>query len=311
MKKTSKVFIAGHNGLIGSSIKRKLEELSFEKIITRTHKKLDLTSKKKVDLFFSKEKPEFIFLAAAKVGGIHANSTFPADFIYENLMIQTNVIDAAYKHKAKKLIFFSSSCVYPKNCRQPMKEDYLMTGALEPTNAPYATAKLAGIEMCISYNKQYGTKFITIIPSNVYGINDNFNEDGHVLAALVKKFYFAKIKEKKTVTLWGTGRPRREFLFSDDLAAACIQLMKNHQCSDITNIGGQKDTTIKELAEIIKKIMGYSGDIIFDQTKPDGNFRRSLDGSKIKNFDWQPATSLEEGIKKTYLWYKKNKVRQK
>ena len=226
-------------------------------------------------------------------------------------MIQANVINAAYKYKAKKLIFFSSSCVYPKNCQQPMKEDCLMTGALEPTNVPYATAKLAGIEMCVSYNKQYGTKFITIIPANVYGINDNFNEDGHVLASLVEKFYFAKINKKKTVTLWGTGRPRREFLFSDDLAVACIELMKNQNFSDIINIGSRKDTTIKELAEIIKKIMGFNGDIICDQTKPDGNFRRSLDGSKMRTFGWQPATSLEEGIKKTYLWYKKNKVHQK
>lgn len=306
MKKNSKIYIAGHTGLIGSAIKRKLKILSYTRLTTQTHKELDLTSKKKVERFFFKEKPEYVFLAAAKVGGIHANQTYPADFIYQNLMIQTNVIDAAYKYRTKKLLFLSSSCIYPKNCLQPMKEEYLMTGALEPTNEAYALAKLAGIGMCKSYNEQYGTKYICVIPANVYGQNDNFSENGHVLASLIRKFHLAKMKSQRHVELWGTGKPRREFLFADNLAEACIQLMKKHNDSEVINIGSGHDTTIKELAKIIKKITGYKGKIVYDRTKPDGSLRRSLEGSKMKLLGWQPTTSLEEGIKKTYLRYIKH-----
>ena len=306
MKKTSKIYVAGHTGLIGSSIKKKLKELSYDRVVTKTHKGLDLTSKKKVEQFFFKEKPEFVFLAAAKTGGIYANNVYPADFIYQNLMIQANVIDAAYKYGAKKLLFLSSSCIYPKNCRQPMKEEYLMTGALEPTNESYALAKLAGIGMCRSYNKQYGTKFICVVPSNVYGVNDNFGEDGHVLASLIRKFHFAKVKSQKVLELWGTGKPRREFLFAENLAEACIKLMNNYDDSKVINVGSGRDTSIKQLAQIIKKITGYKGRIVYDRTKPDGNARRSLDGSKIRSLGWQPTTPLEEGVRKTYLWYMKH-----
>ena len=306
MKKISKIYVAGHTGLIGSSIKRKLKELSYTQIITKTHRGLDLTSKKKVDRFFSKEKPEFVFLAAAKTGGIQANNAYPADFIYQNLMIQSNVIDAAHKYGAQKLLFLSSSCIYPKNCRQPMKEEHLMTGALEPTNEAYALAKLSGIGMCQSYNKQYGAKFICVVPSNVYGVNDNFSESGHVLASLIRKFHFAKMKSQKVLELWGTGKPRREFLFAENLAEACIKLMNNYDDSKVINVGSGRDTSIKQLAQIIKKITGYKGRIVYDRTKPDGNARRSLDGSKIRSLGWQPTTPLEEGVRKTYLWYMKH-----
>lgn len=306
MKKTSKIYVAGHTGLVGSAIKRKLKELSYARVITKTHKELDLASKKNVESFFLKEKPEFVFLAAAKVGGIHANKTFPAEFIYQNLMIQANVIDAAFKYKAKKLLFLSSSCVYPKKCRQPMKEEYLMTDVLEPTNEPHGLAKLAGMGMCQSYNKQYGTNFICAIPANTYGINDNFSSHGHVLASLIRKFHIAKVKSQKCVELWGTGKPKRDFLFADNLAEACILLMKKYKDNEVINIGSGKDTSIKELAQVIKKVTGYKGDLFFDRTKPDGNPQRSLDGEKMKVFGWEPTTSLEEGIKKTYLWYKKN-----
>tara|TARA_Y100001934_G_C12344973_1_gene772250 strand:+ start:1141 stop:2067 length:927 start_codon:yes stop_codon:yes gene_type:complete len=306
MKKTSKIYVAGHTGLVGSAIKRKLKELSYARVITKTHKELDLASKKNVESFFLKEKPEFVFLAAAKVGGIHANKTFPAEFIYQNLMIQANVIDAAFKYKAKKLLFLSSSCVYPKKCRQPMKEEHLMTDVLEPTNEPYGLAKLAGMGMCQSYNKQYGTNFICAIPANTYGINDNFSSHGHVLASLIRKFHIAKVKSQKCVELWGTGKPKRDFLFADNLAEACILLMKKYKDNEVINIGSGKDTSIKELAQVIKKVTGYKGDLFFDRTKPDGNPQRSLDGEKMKVFGWEPTTSLEEGIKKTYLWYKKN-----
>ena len=306
MKKISKIYVAGHTGLIGSSIKRKLKELSYTQIITKTHRGLDLTSKKKVDRFFSKEKPEFVFLAAAKTGGIQANNAYPADFIYQNLMIQSNVIDAAHKYGAQKLLFLSSSCIYPKNCRQPMKEEHLMTGALEPTNEAYALAKLAGIGMCQSYNKQYGAKFICVVPSNVYGVNDNFSESGHVLASLIRKFHFAKMKSQKVLELWGTGKPRREFLFAENLAEACIKLMNNYDDSKVINVGSGRDTSIKQLAQIIKKITGYKRRIVYDRTKPDGNARRSLDGSKIRSLGWQPTTPLEEGVRKTYLWYMKH-----
>ena len=306
MKKISKIYVAGHTGLIGSSIKRKLKELSYTQIITKTHRGLDLTSKKKVDRFFSKEKPEFVFLAAAKTGGIQEKNAYPADFIYQNLMIQSNVIDAAHKYGAQKLLFLSSSCIYPKNCRQPMKEEHLMTGALEPTNEAYALAKLAGIGMCQSYNKQYGAKFICVVPSNVYGVNDNFSESGHVLASLIRKFHFAKMKSQKVLELWGTGKPRREFLFAENLAEACIKLMNNYDDSKVINVGSGRDTSIKQLAQIIKKITGYQGRIVYDRTKPDGNARRSLDGSKIRSLGWQPTTPLEEGVRKTYLWYMKH-----
>lgn len=259
-----------------------------------------------VKTFFDKEKPEYVFLAAAKVGGILANSTHPADFIYENLVVQNNVIYNAYANKVKKLLFLGSSCIYPRNCPQPIKEEYFMTGSLEPTNEAYATAKIAGIVMCQSYNKQYGTNFISLMPTNLYGPNDNFDlETSHVLPALIRKFHDAKVSNKKEMTLWGTGTPKREFLHVDDLAEACVFLMNYYSGSEIINIGSGQDITIKELAETIKKIVGYKGKIIWDKTKPDGMPRKLLDVSKINALGWRYEINLETGIRATYEWFKK------
>lgn len=245
-----------------------------------------------------------MFLAAAKVGGIFANSTYPAEFIYENLMIQTNVIDLSYRHEVKKLLFFASSCIYPKGCQQPMKEEYLMMGPLEPTNEPFGVAKLAGMKMCQAYNRQYGTNFISIIPANVYGINDHFDEEGHVVASLIKKFHEAKVKGEESVTLWGTGRPQREFFYADDLAEACIFLMDQYDENEAINVGTGVGTTITEVAEWIKRITGFKGYIIYDTAKPDGNPVRILDTSRITTLGWKPKTLLDEGLRITYKWYK-------
>ena len=299
------MYIAGHTGLIGSALLQKLSSYGYQHIITRTHQILDLTDKNQVETFFSNEKPEYLFLAAAKVGGIHANSTYPAEFTYQNLMLQTNVVDLAYKYGVKKLLFLASSCIYPKICQQPMNEEYLLTGPIEPTNEPFGVAKLAGIKMCQAYNKQYGTNFISIIPSNVYGPNDHFNEDGHVIASLINKFHQAKVKKHDAVTIWGTGKPVRDFLYVDDLADACLFLMEHYNSSNVINIGTGSGTTIAELAGIIKNITSYQGEVIFDTTKPDGNPERRLDATKIYSLGWRPKTSLEEGLKLTYEWYKK------
>lgn len=307
MEKYSKIYVAGHRGLVGSAIVRELTKLGFKHIITRTRKELDLLDAKAVSDFFKQEKPDYVFLAAAKVGGIYANDTYPANFIFQNLQIQNNIIHNSYLNDVKKLLFLGSSCIYPRNCEQPIKEEYLLTGELEKTNEAYAVAKIAGIKMCQSYNKQYGTKFISVMPTNLYGQNDNFDlNSSHVLPALLRKFHEAKLSNNSEVVMWGTGSPRREFLYVDDLADACIFLMENYQNSDIVNIGTGEDITIKELAEMIKEIVGFKGNIINDISKPDGTPRKLLDVSKLHNLKWKHKMTLNEGIKTTYEWFLQN-----
>ena len=306
MKLDSKIFVAGHNGMVGSAIVRRLTELGYTNIITLNKNKLNLLDQSEVDNFFRKVGPEYVFLAAAKVGGINANKTQKADFIYENLMIQTNVIKSSYSYSVKKLIFLGSSCIYPKMSAQPIKEEYLLTGSLEPTNDAYAIAKIAGIQMCQSYNEQYETNFISVMPTNLYGPNDNYDlNNSHVLPAMIRKFHEAKIEGKQSVELWGTGTPMREFLYVDDLADACIHLMLNYNDSEIVNIGTGQDVTIKELALTISDIVGYKGDIHFNSDMPDGTPRKLLDVSKLSGLGWEYKTTLVEGIKKTYNDYVK------
>ncbi|MDP3789575.1 MAG: GDP-L-fucose synthase [Candidatus Omnitrophota bacterium] len=304
MEKNSLIYVAGHTGLIGSAIVRKLEPEGYRNIITRSRAELDLTDRPKTADFFAKEKPEYVFLAAAKVGGIYANSTYPAEFIYENLMIEANVIDLSFRCGVKKLIFLSSSCVYPKLCRQPMREDYIMTGALEPTNEPFGVAKLAGMEMCRAYNRQYKTNFVPVIAANVYGINDHLDESSHVAAALIRKFHEAKAKNEKDIVVWGSGRPKREFIYADDIADACLFLMNRYNSNEAINIGTGVETSIRELAGLIRDISGFEGKIIYDTAKPDGNPRRFLDTGKIRALGWLAATPLRKGTELTYNWYK-------
>lgn len=304
MKKKSKIYVAGHQGMVGSAIIRNLNEKGYNNIITKDFSKLDLTRQKDVEDFFEKNTPEYVFLAAAKVGGIFANSTYPADFIYDNLMIEANIIHAAYKSNVKKLLFLGSSCIYPKLAPQPIKEEYLLTSTLESTNEAYAIAKIAGIELCKFYRKQYDVDFISVMPTNLYGINDNFDlKNSHVLPALIRKFHEAKIKNEKQVVLWGTGEPMREFLFVDDLADACVYLMENYSGESHLNIGTGEDVRIKDLALIIKDVVGYNGDIINDLSKPDGTPRKLLDVSKLHASGWKHKTSLHDGISKVYEWY--------
>jgi GDP-L-fucose synthase len=299
----SKIFVAGANGMVGSAIVRVLESQGFKNIIKKSSKELDLRNQQQVQDFFEKEKPEFVFLAAAKVGGIHANNTYPAEFLYDNLMIQNNVIHAAYLHQVEKLLFLGSSCIYPKFANQPISEDSLLTGSLEPTNEAYAIAKIAGVEMCKFYKKQYNCNFISAMPTNLYGYNDNFDlNNSHVLPALLRKFVEAKKNAAKEVTIWGSGKPMREFLFVDDLATACLFLMENYNDESTINVGTGKDVTILELAKTIQKIVGYSGELVFDASKPDGTPRKLLDVSKINNLGWTHEIELEEGIKLTYQW---------
>ncbi len=309
MNKDAKIYVAGHKGLVGSAITRKLQELGYTNLIFRTFEELNLMDQKATADFFEKEKPEYVFLAAAKVGGIKVNDEFPADFIFQNLQIQNNIIHNAYKNGAKKLLFLGSSCIYPRDCAQPIKEDYLMTGPLEKTNDAYAMAKIAGIKMCQAYNKQYGTKFIAVMPTNLYGPNDNFDlESSHVLPALLRKFHDAKIENKNEVVMWGTGSPMREFLYVDDLADACVHLMNVYEGSEIVNIGTGEDIKIIDLADLIKKTVGFEGQIIKDKTKPDGTPRKLLDVSRLHSLGWQHKTSLEKGLKITYDWFLKNKA---
>ncbi|MFC1842058.1 GDP-L-fucose synthase family protein [Candidatus Dependentiae bacterium] len=309
MKLDSKIYVAGHKGLVGSAITRELKKMGFTNIVTRSSKELDLRDQKQVELFFQQEQPKFIFLAAAKVGGIKANNDYPADFIYDNLMIQTNVIQNAYKYGVKKLLFLGSSCIYPKMCPQPIKEEYLLTGALEPTNDAYAIAKIAGIKMCQSYNKQYGTQFIACMPTNLYGPHDNFNPiTSHVMPALLRKFYEAKKENKPHVTIWGSGSPYREFLHVNDLAKGCIFLMQNYNGQKIVNIGTGLDLTIKDLALTIKNIIGYQGKLVFDTSKPDGTPKKQLNIDRIRQLGWSPTISLVDGIKSTIQWCVKNKI---
>jgi len=304
MKINSRIYVAGHRGLVGSAIIRALEQKGFENLITRTHAELELLDAVAVQKFFAETKPEFVFLAAAKVGGIHANSTYPADFMRENLLVQTNVIHEAWSHGVEKLMFLGSSCIYPKLCPQPIKEEYLLTGELESTNDAYALAKIAGIKTCQSYNKQYGTNFISVMPTNLYGINDNFHpENSHVLPALIRKFHEAKISNAESVSIWGNGTARREFLHTDDLAEALLFLMENYADSAIVNVGCGEDQTIRELAETIQKVVGFSGGLDFDSSYPNGTPQKILDISKINSLGWKPRIPLKEGLHQVYQWY--------
>ncbi len=307
MEKNAKIFVAGHKGLVGSAIIRALQKQGYANLITKTRQELELLDQAAVKNFFTAEKPAYVFLAAAKVGGIMANSTYPADFIYQNLVVQNNIIHNAYLNKVKKLLFLGSSCIYPRHCPQPIKENYLMTGELEPTNEAYAIAKIAGIKLCQSYNKQYGTKFISLMPTNLYGPNDNFDlESSHVLPALIRKFHEAKKESKKEITLWGTGAPKREFLHVDDLADACLFLMDKYNDPEIVNVGTGEDISIKDLAEMIKKVIDYEGKVIWDTSKPDGMPQKLLNVSKINGLGWRYKINLETGIKRTYEWFSKN-----
>lgn len=334
MDKSSRIFIAGHRGLVGSAILRRLEADGYENIITRTSSELDLTRQPDVEKFFETERPEYVFLAAAKVGGIMANNRYPAEFIYRNLMIETNVIHSSYLSGVRKLLFLGSSCIYPRLAEQPMKEECLLTGSLEPTNEPYAIAKIAGIKICQSYNRQYGTNYISAMPTNLYGMNDNFDlETSHVLPAMIRKFHEAKVYMEKanvkvpsgsspmqtTVELWGTGSPRREFLHVDDLADACLFLMNLDEKTlspvirppaSIINIGVGEDLTIKELAGLIKEIVGFDGEIAWNPSKPDGTPKKLLDTGKLKSLGWTPRIGLEAGIRVTYEWFLKGKTRE-
>ena len=304
MDSLSKIYIAGHRGLVGSAIVRALKKQGYNNFILRTHSELDLLDQKSVADFFKEEKPEYVFLAAAKVGGIMANKTYPADFIYKNLAIQNNIIHNAYLNGVKKLLFLGSSCIYPKLCSQPIKEEYLLTGELEPTNEPYAVAKIAGIKMCQAYNRQHGTNFISVMPTNLYGPNDNFGlENSHVLPAMIRKFHEAKISNQNEVVVWGTGAARREFLHVDDLADACVFLMNNYDNSEIINIGTGEDISIKELAEMIKEIIGFTGEIAWDASKPDGTPRKLLDVSRLHNLGWKHQINLPDGVLSTYEFY--------
>ena len=307
MNKNSKIYIAGHKGLVGSAITRLLQKEGYKNLILKTRQELDLLNQQAVSDFFKKEKPEYVFLAAAKVGGIMANQTYPADFIYENLVIQANIMHTAYLNKVKKLLFIGSSCIYPKLTPQPIKEEYLLSGALETSNKPYAVAKIAGIITCQSYNKQYGTNFISVMPTNLYGPNDNFDlQNSHVLPALIRKFHEAKASGQKEIILWGSGSPKREFLYVDDLAEACLFLMKNYNSSEIINIGTGEDLPIKDLAEKIKEIAGYDGKIVWDKSKLDGTPRKLLDVGRIHKLGWKHKINLETGLKTTYDWHKNN-----
>lgn len=303
----SKIYIAGHRGLVGSAIHRKLIKDGYTNLVVRTSKELDLRDKEQVDRFFKEEKPEFVFVAAAKVGGIVANNEFPADFIRDNLMIQTNVIDASYRNQVEKLLFLGSTCIYPKLAPQPLKEEYLLTGPLEPTNDAYALAKIAGIKMCQSYNKQYGTNYISAMPTNLYGENDNFDlQSSHVMPALIRKFHEAKLSNQSSVEVWGTGTPKREFLYSDDLADACVYLMNQYNEDEIINIGVGEDVSIKELAETVQRVVGFEGELKFDATKPDGTPRKLVDTTKINQLGWKAKVELEDGIRKAYDWFLNN-----
>jgi GDP-L-fucose synthase len=316
MDKKSKIYVAGHKGLVGSAIVRRLVSEGYINIITRTHSELDLTRQTEVEDFFKSERPEYVFLAASKVGGILANNTYPAEFIFINTMIQTNIIHCSYLYNVRKLLFLGSSCIYPRDCPQPMKEEYLLSDYLEKTNEPYAIAKILGIKMCQSYNRQYDTRFISVMPTNLYGPNDNFDiETSHVLPALLRKFHEAKLmmdeRKETNVTIWGTGAPRREFLYVDDLADACLFLMNIYNKSEIINIGTGKDITVRDLAKMIRNVVGFKGEVVFDASMPDGTPRKMLDISKISELGWRSSgIDLLEGINKTYQWYLSSRTRR-
>ena len=304
MNKEAKIFIAGHRGMVGSAIHRRLSDLGYSNIITRTSVELDLRIQERVNEFFEAERPEYVFLAAAKVGGILANNTYRADFIYENIMIQSNIIHSSYATGVKKLMFLGSSCIYPKMAPQPLKEEYLLTGLLEPTNEPYAIAKIAGIKMCDAYRSQYGCDFISVMPTNLYGPNDNYDlQNAHVLPSLIRKFHEAKLNKTSEVTIWGTGTPKREFLHADDLADACVFLMNTYSDAGLVNIGTGEDVSISELAASIKKVVGYEGNIVYDASKPDGTPRKLMDVSKLNGLGWKFTIPLEKGLEMVYQEY--------
>ena len=305
MNKTDKIYVAGGSGMVGSAIIRNLQAKGFSNILSKNIEELDLTNQQAVNDFFAKEQPEFVFLAAAKVGGIHANNTYPAQFIYNNLMIESNVIEAAHKNNVKKLLFLGSSCIYPKMSPQPIKEEYLLSGQLESTNEAYAIAKIAGIALCKFYRREYGCNFISAMPTNLYGINDNFDlQNSHVIPAFIRKFHEAKRDKAPHVTIWGSGTPRREFLYVDDLADACVFLMQRYNGEEHINVGCGEDIEIRELSALVKKTVGFEGAIINDTTKPDGTPRKLLDVSKLHALGWKHNTSLEEGVRRVYEWYK-------
>jgi len=316
MNLDQKIYIAGHRGLVGSAIVRELESRGFHNLLTRTHKELDLTNQSSVQEFFQQEKPDYVILAAAKVGGIHANNLYPADFIYQNIMIEANVIHAAYENKVKRLLFLGSTCIYPKAVKQPMCEDALLTDTLEPTNEPYAIAKIAGIKLCESYNRQHGTDFRSIMPTNLYGINDNFHpQNSHVIPALIRRFHDAKINNDPKVVVWGTGKVMREFLYVDDMARASLFVLELDKLKYMANtqpmlshinVGTGVDVTIQELAKSIKEVVSFKGEIVFDASKPDGAPRKLIDVTRITKMGWTNDTPLKEGLKKTYAWYIKN-----
>ncbi|NSL17181.1 GDP-L-fucose synthase [Tatlockia micdadei] len=298
---TPKIYVAGHRGMVGSAIVRKLKEAGYTNLLVRTHDELDLTNQSEVADFFIREKPDYVFLAAAKVGGIHANNTYRAEFIYNNLMIQTNVIHAAWKAGIQRLLFLGSSCIYPRDCPQPIQENYLLTGPLEYTNEPYAIAKIAGIKLCESYNSQYGTHYVSVMPTNLYGPNDNYDlNNSHVLPALIRKSHEAKIRGDKQLIVWGSGTPMREFLYVDDMADACVFLMRKQVANGIFNVGTGIDISIRELAEIVMDVVGFTGEIVFDKTKPDGTPRKLLNVEKMRTLGWEARTDLRNGIAKTY-----------
>jgi len=310
MEKTSKIYIAGHTGLVGSAIMRQLQKAVYEKVITRTHAELDLTDASAVENFFVKEKPDYVFCAAAKVGGLHANDAYMADFAMENLKITINLIDSAYKNGVKKLLYPGSSCIYPRECPQPVKEEYLLTGPLEPTNEGYALAKITGVKLCDYYKKQYGANFISCMPANLYGPNDCYNESrNHVVPALIQRFHHAKINNLPSVEIWGTGKARREFMYIDDAAEACLFLMDNYEGPGIINVGNGNDVSIAELAQFVSDTVGYNGRIVFDTSKPDGMPRRCLDSSRISRMGWNAKTPFREGLEKAYEWFLANVYR--
>ena len=307
MNLDAKIYVAGHRGLVGSAIVRNLEDKGYKNIIYRTHKELDLTNQEAVRRFFEEEKPEYVFLAAAKVGGIHSNNTYPADFIYENLMIQNNVIKAAHDFEVKKLLFLGSTCIYPKMAPQPIKEEYLLTGSLEETNEAYAVAKIAGLEMCKFFKRQYGNNFISCMPTNLYGPNDNFDlKNSHVLPALIRKFHEAKVNNSEAVEVWGTGTPLREFLYVDDMADACVFLMENYDGEQHVNIGTGEEVSIRELAETVKEVVGFDGELVFNTEMPDGTPRKLTTVDKLHGLGWKHKVSLDKGIRLAYNWFLEN-----
>lgn len=309
MESNAKIFVAGHRGLVGSALMRRLQAGGYRNLVTRTSAELDLTDQQAVQQFYATENPGYVFIAAAKVGGIHANNTYPADFIYRNLMIECNLIHGAYQHGVKKLLFLGSTCIYPQLAPQPMKEEHLLTGALEPTNEPYAVAKIAGIKMCSAYNRQYGTNFMSVMPTNLYGPSDNYHpQDSHVLPALIRRMHEAKLRGDKQVTVWGTGNARREFMASDDMADACVFLMEKYDAKELgefINIGVGHDMTIREVVEVVARVVGYAGELAYDTTKPDGAPRKWTDSSRLTALGWKPKVLLEDGLRTAYANYLK------